>query len=217
MKWKLPTILISSLVILLSSSTTAQAARGNQGFMDPNILKELLPKVSYTADRSMTMQGQTITSKVYYAPQMERNEMSFGGFTSVSVTRYDRELIWTTTPMGGVSEISFAELQKAEKSNDAETTLEEDGHDTIDGQKVNIYTYTRVDSKGARVDGRFFLTEDNIPLRNEMTYTESKGKEPMQMVMQLRNIKRGEQAATLFEKPQSVGLSGGLKNLFKKN
>ncbi len=205
-----PITLLSALLALALAANGTFGAEPQRTVMDPTVLQEMLPEVSYSATRIMEFSGpdmpsgSSMQSKVYYQPHMERNEMNFGGFATVTIIRYDTEVLWTYNPLlGQVSEMSFANFRTDDDQPDVET-LEPGGTTTRDGRTLTVYNYSRTDEGGTNYHGSFYLTKENIPYRQEISFEQS-GQATTTMVMQLSNLVLGDQPADLFAKPTATG------------
>ena len=205
-----PITLLSALLALALAANGAFGADPQRTVMDPTVLQEMLPEVGYSATRTMEFSGpdvpagSSMQSKVYYQPHMERNEMNFGGFATVTIIRYDTEVLWTYNPLlGQVSEMSFANFRTDDDQPDVET-LEPGGTTTRDGRTLTVYNYSRTDEGGTNYHGSFYLTKENIPYRQEISFEQS-GQATTTMVMQLSNLVLGDQPADLFAKPTATG------------
>lgn len=204
------TIRLFSLAAIALGAISAFGAEPQRTLMDPNVLQEMLPEVGYSATRIMEFSGpdmppgSSMQSKVYYQPRMERNEMNFGGFTTVTIIRYDTQMLWTYNPLlGRVSEMSFTDFRTDDDQPDLEA-LEPSGTTTRDGRTLTVYNYSRTDQGGTNYHGTFYLTQENIPYRQEISF-EQTGKPTTTMVMQLSNLILGDQPAELFTKPTATG------------
>ena len=205
-----------ALAVVALGPFNASGAQPQRTVMDPTVLQEMLPEVGYSATRIMEYSGpdvppgSSMQSKVYYQPRMERNEMNFGGFSTVTIIRYDTEVLWIYNPMlGQVSEMPFTNFRTDDGQQDFET-LEPSGTTTRDGRTLTVYNYSRTDTDGTNYHGSFYLTEENIPYRQEITF-EQPGQTTTTMVMQLSNLILGDQPADLFAKPAAT--SGGVTGI----
>lgn len=208
-----------SLAAIALGAMNAAGAEPQRTVMDPTVLLEMLPEVGYSATRIMEFSGpdappgSSMQSKVYYQPRMERNEMNFGGFTTITIIRYDTQVMWTYSPLlGQVSEMPFTNFRTDDDQPDLEA-LKPSGTTTRDGRTLTVYKYSRTDQDGTNYRGTFYLTQENIPYRQEISF-EQTGKPTTTMVMQLSNLILGDQPAELFAKPTATGsTAAGLAGL----
>lgn len=159
------------------------------------------PKAEYSADRVMTMDGKSMTSKVYSASEKERMEMKDAG-GAASIIRMDKKLIWTLMPSEKMYiEHKFSE-QKGKRAKgdykDCDSRHTEKGKEEVNGfmaRKMEVEVSCQGEDKHT---GTIWLTNENIPIRMEMSSASSK-KETIQI--ELKNLKIGKQDPALFEIP----------------
>ena len=98
-------ILVALALVLLVNAAQANPF-GGRSEQNPNSMQQrmmqLLPEAarnaSYSADRTMRMEGQVIQGRVYHAAMNERSEMNMRGMQLTSIMRFDRGVMITLMP-----------------------------------------------------------------------------------------------------------------------
>lgn len=179
-----------------------------------------MPKVDFSADSMTRLKGvgaphepgqpagkdMDIPGKMYQSGEKSRQEVTMGGMQQIIINRRDKKVVWMLAP----TQKSYMEfnaddpkmgkkedLQNFWKSHDAK--MEKIGKEDVNGVET---THSKVTIASATPDGHTFsgevwLTKDNVPMR--MRTSPSSGGE---VVMELKNLKIGKQAPSLFEVPE---------------
>lgn len=157
-----------------------------------------VPKVDYSADRIMDMQGMQFNAKVYASQGRERNEMDMHGMKMITIVRPDKKLVWTLMPMQKMyQEISMDQAQPSQTGGVPEDVkVSKVGKATVEGSQTTQYKMVLKDNSA---EGLVWVTDEGIPVKMEMQGKDSE--QPFRMTMSLKNIKLGKQDAALFEIP----------------
>ncbi len=162
------------------------------------------PRVEYSADQTISGEGQTFQSKIYHARDKQRMEMSAGGSSQVFITRIDKKVSWVLMPERKMyTELSLGQARKNTPNDLQECAMETTKAGT---ETVNGYATTRFDMKstcpdGSRYSGTIWSTKDNITVKMDATTQGTSGK-GSRVVVELKNLKIGKQDSALFEVPQ---------------
>ena len=179
------------------------------------------PSAEYSAERVMTFDGGSMTSKVYSAPGKERMELKDGG-GMVNIVRMDKKVIWTLMPKEKqYMENKFSE-QKGKRGKgdyqDCDVRQTEKGKEDVNGFQTRKMEMEISCPGNDKYTGTTWLTKENSPIRTETSKAGSK-KETMRI--ELKNLKIGKQDQALFEIPSGytpmvVPSFGDIQNMMKK-
>lgn len=174
------------------------------------VFREMLPDVSYSATRTMDMQGRgrthTINQEVSYTPRKEWASMKLEQAASVEVTSltlYDEGVLYTTTA-GMTTKGEMPALTSLEDQVEADGTFEFKGKETIDGVSTDKYEFNYRQVQGGEtytVLGTLYRDGDGIPRRVDMNVTTGKG-ETMTLQQRTSNIVIGPQDPARFVPPK---------------
>lgn len=169
-----------------------------------------MPKVAYSADRTLVTEAGTLTGKVHSSLGMERAEMSAGDMSSVMILRPDRQLAWMLMPTQRMyQEMDFAKAQRQSGSGPAaDVTITEAGTDVVEGQATTKY---KLMMKDGSAGGFMWFTADGIAVKMDLLSKED-GRSS-RMTVTLSNLVVGEQDAALFEVPAGYTAMPGFKGL----
>ncbi len=157
--------------------------------------------VDYSADRSMSGDGETMDGKVFYSPGKERSEWN-AGEPVVVIMRQDKKLVWTVMAKEKMyMEHKFGEEKKrAGDYRDCDIRQSEGGEEVVNGVKTRKTRMEIVCPDKSNYNGTLWLTKENIPMRME---TEDKNDRSGKKVfrMELKNLKIAKQNPRVFEIP----------------
>lgn len=182
----------ASFVALAFAVPAARPAAADSAFNPPT--------VDYSADVVRESAGATQRMKIFRTKDRSRTEMLTGGrpmvaildLTKKEVTNLDPEKkTYSRTDLGklGVGGDPFA-------SGDYKRTLQ--GKETIGGVETSKYLYEGTTGP-ANVKGTVWMTNDNIPLRNEAKIVVAG--QTISSITHLENLKIGKLDPGLFEVP----------------
>jgi hypothetical protein len=121
----------------------------------------------------------------------------------VTITRTDKQLIWTLMPEQMYMETSLQGAQQPPGSGDdtSDYTYErtEVGPDTIDGHRTTKFKVIATNPKGEKMGGFMWATPEGIQLKMDLIALVEGSK--TRMKTGLSNLKIGRQDAALFEIP----------------
>jgi hypothetical protein len=156
--------------------------------------------VDYSADRSMSGDGNTIEGKVFYSPGKERMEWESG--QHVTIMRQDKKLVWTLMPKEKMyMEIKFGEEKKRGGDyRDCDVRQTEVGKEVVNGIETRKSTVEISCPDKASYSGTLWLTKENIPMRMETSdKSDPSGKKVFRM--ELKNLKIAKQDSRIFDLP----------------
>ncbi len=157
-----------------------------------------VPTVEYSADRVMETEAGTFEGKVYAARDKERSETGMQGMTSVMILRRDKQVGYMLMPTQKMySQMDFAKAQQQSGAQPADQVdITEVGSDTIEGQPTTKY---KLIMKDGSAGGFMWFTKEGIMMK--MDAVVKNGRDKSRMTITLRNVKIGDQDASLFEVP----------------
>jgi hypothetical protein len=157
-----------------------------------------VPKVEYSADRTIETTEGTVTGKVYSAKDKERSEMNMMGMQMVMILRMDRDLAWMLMP--GQRMYQEVDLSSAKEQTQSglpeDVTITAEGTETLAGMKTTKY---RMVTNDRSASGFLWVNDDGILLKMDMVAKEDG--ENTRVTVTLSNLKVGPQDASLFELP----------------
>lgn len=164
------------------------------------------PKVEYSADLTVTGDGEAVTGKVNRARGKERREIVTEGDVEVLIVRADRNLVWSLSLEEKLYlEASLDEALGRTKGPDGrprelELKLTLLGEEKIGGIVVAKQRLVGKDFDGTPIEGMAWVTGQGIVLRLETTVMDEDGKSH-HVRMELHNLRIGPQNPALFEIP----------------
>jgi hypothetical protein len=168
----------------------------------------LKPTESYSGIRIITTpmpDGTTgeIKQRVYWTPDKIRTETAIPGMSDVNIVRQDLGVMWIMPPgadmcieisLDQADSFSMAPGPEAYEPEDMKFTLL--GEESYDGLPVRKYEVISVDETGEN-RALFWVTEQNIPVKMEVTPAAGEGKYDTKV--RLEKLQIGPQASDLFE------------------
>ncbi len=151
----------------------------------------------FSADMVTQTSGQTVTGKMFVNTDKMRMEMSTMGSSMVTIVRRDKNVSWVLMPANKMyMEVSLQQQNQKVNPFDAKADYKYTlvGADTVDGHPCKKYKFeTSVDGKIQK--GFHWLATDlkDFPIK----WSDEAGT----MVTELKNVKLGPSANTLFELP----------------
>ncbi len=182
--------------------------------------EEMMPDVSYTADRETTMSmgsmEQEMTSRIVYTPVKEwasTRVQGMSGTEIVTVTDYQTgKLVTSVLGVNTVSEI--APMQSLNGGQEG-ASIEFVGASSMNGVQVNAYDFNLIQQQGEktyRSKGRLLLDDEGIP-RVVIWTIESDGSDTIRMRQQLSNIQIGPVDESKFAVLETPVGSGGANSM----
>jgi hypothetical protein len=172
------------------------------------------PTVEYSAERVIESPAGAITGKVFSAKGKERTETNIGGMQSVLIIRQDQQVGWMLLPAQKMYQtLDFAQVQQMQPGAAPadKVTFTQLASETVDGFRTTKYQMVM---KDGTAEGYFWITDQGIPVKMEMTTRATNSKSaPAQAAikMTLRNLKVGRQDPALFELPAGYAAMPGAK------
>jgi hypothetical protein len=180
------------------------------------------PKVEYSADSTMETEAITMTGKVFAAPDKERREQVMEGTKQITITRWDKKVVWQLMPDQGFY-METALKENNEKAADMSGyTIEQTvvGKEEVNGVSTTKNKVIMTDNKGNKFGGFMWTTKEGIMVKMDAIGKSENSK--MRIKMDLKNLKIAKQASELFEIPEGMkkmsmpAFGNPLKGLFKR-
>ena len=157
------------------------------------------PKVGFSADRKLTIDGKSYDGKIWAMPGKERHEQTIQAFHPVFILRND-------SPFGEIvvpsikTIVQFAMPAELKVLATPELKKNPAGNETVNGVATTKYAIDETVPQGHAV-GTLWLSRDGIPMKLAGTFTKENGKAST-IRWELTRVKTGPQPAALFQTPE---------------
>lgn len=163
------------------------------------------PRASYRAMQTITVAGQEMRARVFHDQGRERRETQMDGMQAVLILNPADGTAYVVHPqMGMAMELP---MDSAETGPDpqliAGLSATAEGRETVAGEQTTRFRVADTGGEGG-FQGLIWSTADGIYVR--MDGAVSDGEETVPMRMELSQIERGPQEASLFALPPGVQL-----------
>jgi hypothetical protein len=164
------------------------------------------PKVEYSADVTMTGDGDTIAGKVHRAGQKERRELTVAGDTEVLIIRFDRKLAWSLSPEDKIylestlDEALGRQPGTEGQPREPQLTLTPGGSETIEGVHATKQSVRGTDVDGTPIEGDVWVSDDGVVLRVDSVVVDQDGGRH-RIRTELHHLRVAPQDPKLFEIP----------------
>ncbi len=186
--------------MLLAPSAPAEAQLlGLEHYLAP-------PKVEYSAEVTMTGDGDTVAGKVNRARDKERRELTVEGDTEVIIIRLDRKLVWSLSPddklyLESTLDEALGRSPGPEgKPREPQLTLTPAGSEAIEGLNATKQSVRGTDVDGTPIEGDVWVSDEGIVLRVDSVVVDEDGTRH-RIRMELHNLRIAPQDPKLFEIP----------------
>jgi hypothetical protein len=158
--------------------------------------------LSYSATRTVTVDGKTYTGRMFHIPGSERHEQTLLGMADVFLLNGKAGAGYVVLPsLKTMIEFPFPALLTA--LNDSSVAKAAAGEDVVDGIATTKYRIDRTAPDGTRGAGDFWLSRRGALMKLAGTVTAPGGhKTTIQMV--LSGFKEAPQSAALFVPPPGL-------------
>ncbi len=156
--------------------------------------------VAYSADRSLTINGQHFDGVIYASPGLQRHEQTLGGMQQVAIFNLAAGRGYYIVPsvrtyIDFPIELAVQELGMADVLG-APVGTEREG-----GVATTKYRVSHRAADGTRIEGFVWLTSSGSPMRGEGAVVETSGKRT-RVSWKLSNVHIAPQDPTLFQPPE---------------
>lgn len=164
------------------------------------------PAASYAAKQALTVNGARLEAVIHHDHGKERRESRVDGLTNLLIVRPDQPRALVIQPESKVAmeiEVTDPEVGVVPTAL-AKLNATRAGTETLNGEKVTRYRVQDTFPQGGGFDGYVWSSSDGIYVRIQGMATD--GEEPIEVSMDLTDIRRGPQPAELFTPPSGLRL-----------
>lgn len=159
--------------------------------------------ISYSAERTVTVNGRSYTGMVFHVPGHERHEQAIQGIPEIIILDAAAKEAYLIVPMlksylafgfpGVMAELDAPDLRRTPV-----------GRETVNGVHTTKYRIDHVSSDGSRAQGFVWLSPQGVLMRIDGTVTRGNGGKPVAISMELANLAVGPQDPALFQVPPGL-------------
>jgi hypothetical protein len=155
--------------------------------------------VPYSADRSLSINGQHFDGVVYATPGLQRHEQIMGGLPQVAIFNLSAGRGYYIVPSVRTY-IDFPIDLAVQELGTADVLGSPVGTERQGGVTTTKYRVNHHAADGTRIEGSVWLTPSGIPMRGEGAVIEASGKRT-RVSWTLSNVHMAPQDPTLFQPP----------------
>ncbi len=160
--------------------------------------------VSYSATRTVTVDGRSYTGKVFHVPGHERHEQILLGMDDVFLIDDRAESGLVILPLVKTM-VSFKLPALLVALNDPAAPREQEGSAVIDGVETTRYRIARRAPDGSRAAGFLWISRRGVVMKLDGTVTAPHGHKT-RIAMVLSHVEEAPQAKALFLPPKGLNL-----------
>jgi len=158
--------------------------------------------ISYSAERTVTVNGSSYSGMVFHVPGHERHEQQIQGIAEVVILDAAAKRGVLIVPMLK-SYVAFGFPKLMAELDDPSLRRSPVGRETIDGVRTTKYRVDHVSADGSRAQGFAWVSAQGVLMRIDGTVTRGAGK-PLAIRMELANLAVGPQDPALFQVPPGL-------------
>jgi len=158
--------------------------------------------VAYSADRVLTVNGQSFQGRIYSIPGHQRHEQSVAGFQQVAIFDLMEGRGYFILP-ALMSYVDFRISGALAELGAPDITGAPAGTETVAGIATAKYQVRKRASDGTMIEGMIWLSGAGIPMRADGAVTDTKGTSTT-FSWQLSHVRLGAQDPTMFSPPQGL-------------
>jgi hypothetical protein len=159
--------------------------------------------IGYSAERSVTVNGQTYRGMVFHMPGYDRHEQQIHGIAEVIILDAAAKRGYLILPMLKTY-VAFAFPQLMADLDDPALRRSPVGHETVNGIRTTKYRIDETAGNGTRARGFVWLSDKGVLMRIAGTVTRPGRGKPMTIRMELANLAVGPQDPALFRLPPGL-------------
>ncbi len=184
-------MLLLSLVLVFGAPVAARAA----------LLGDA--SISYSAERTVTVNGRSYTGMVFHVPGHERHEQEIQGIPEIVILDAATKQAFLIVPMLK-SYVAFGFPSVMAELDAPDLRRSPVGQETVNGVRTTKYRIDHVSADGSRTQGYAWLSAQGVLMRIDGTITRGNGGRPLAIRMQLANLAVGPQNPALFRVPPGL-------------
>lgn len=159
--------------------------------------------IAYSAERTVTVNGQSYRGMVFHVPGRDRHEQEIHGLAEVILLDAAEKRGYLILPaLKTYVAFAFPELMAA--LGDPALRRSPIGHETVNGIRTTKYRIDYVAADGARARGFVWLSAQGVLMRIDGTVARPGRTRPMAIRMELENLAIGPQDPALFRLPSGL-------------
>lgn len=159
--------------------------------------------LSYSAERTVTVNGNTFTGTVFHVPGRDRHEQAIQGIPEVVILDAAAKRGWLVLP-GLRSYVEFAFPQLMAELGDPSLLRQPAGRETINGVRTTKFRIEHTAADGMRAHGFAWVSPDGLLMRLEGTVQRPGASRPTAIRMELDKVQPGRQDPALFDLPPGL-------------
>ncbi len=157
------------------------------------------PRVGFTADRTLAIDGRTYTGKIWAMPGEERHEQQIAAFRPIFLLRDGSPLGEVVLPQLKTI-VEFVIPPEWRLLDGRDVTKQPRGAAIVNGVATSEFAIDETVQEG-RAEGMVWLSRDGIPMKLSGVFIGKRGR-PVRVRWELSRVRIGPQPATLFEPPR---------------
>lgn len=158
--------------------------------------------IAYSAERTVTVNGNSYSGMVFHIPGHERHEQEIQGIAEVVILDAAAKEGFLIVPMLK-SYVAFGFPKLMAELDDPSLRRSPVGQETIHGVRTTKYRIDHISADGAHALGFAWLSAQGVLMRIDGTITRGAGK-PLAIRMELANLAVGPQNPALFQVPAGL-------------
>jgi hypothetical protein len=159
--------------------------------------------VSYSAERTVVVNGRSYTGMVFHIPGHDRHEQEILGIPEVILL--DAGAKQGTLVLPGLnSYLVFAFPHLMAEMDDPSWRQAPEGQEIVNGVRTTKYRIDHSAADGSRAHGMIWISAQGVPMRLEGTVSRPGASARTSIRMELADLKLGRQDPHLFELPPGL-------------
>lgn len=159
-------------------------------------------RVSYRAERTVTVDGRTYTGPLFHIPGHERHEQELWGTKEIFILDAKAAKGWLLVP-SFKTYVEFAFPPVMAELDSPDLMRHPVGQETVAGVRTTKYRIDHTAKDGTRAEGFVWVSRDGVLMKLAGTVTRP-GMKPLRIAMQLSHLEEGPQDPSLFELPPGL-------------
>jgi hypothetical protein len=159
--------------------------------------------VSYSAERTVVVNGRSYTGMVFHIPGHDRHEQEILGIPEVILLDAGAKQGMLVLP-GLNSYLIFAFPRLMAEMDDPSWRKTPQGQEIVNGVRTTKYRIDHIAADGSRAQGMIWISTQGVPMRLEGMVTRPGASAGTTIRMELAGLKLGHQDPHLFELPPGL-------------
>ncbi len=160
-------------------------------------------RVPFTADRALTVDGNSIPGKIFHTPGLQRHEVMLLGMRQTVILDARTASGWFILPFLK-SYVPFTFAPAAREMDVAKLRKTRVREETVNGVPTTQYKIAERGKDGTEVSGFAWISAEGIVMRLDGTAVTPHSNKPTDFRMELSNVQRGPQDPGLFVLPDGL-------------